>query len=277
MNDFNRFSLSDIEFKQLKDLVLRIAGIYLSDSKKELLISRFSRRLRQLKFRSFSEYYGYLLSPENNTEIEYFINTITTNKTGFFREAHHFNYLATTFATEMQQRKEPIRVWSSACSTGEEAYTTAMVLHQNLVEPYSIPVSILATDIDTRVLSLARRAIYDEQSIAEIPDEYLHRYFLRSKKQERGLYKVNTELRKMVSFEQFNFIDDTYRFNPGFDVILCRNVIIYFNGSTKARVINQLKNMLKIGGYLIVGHSESLFDISQGLEFIENTMYRRIS
>lgn len=277
MNNFHRFTLSEIEFKQLKDLVLRIAGIYLSDSKKELLISRFSRRLRQLKFRSFSEYYGYLLSPENSTEIEYFINTITTNKTGFFREAHHFNYLATTFAEEMRERKQPIRVWSSACSTGEEAYTTAMVLHRHLVEPYNIPVSILATDIDTRVLSLARRAVYEEQHISDIPEDYLHRYFLRSKEQERGLYKVNTELRKMVSFEQFNFIDDTYRFTPGFDVILCRNVIIYFNGVTKARVISQLKNMLKIGGYLIVGHSESLFDISQGLEFIENTMYRRIS
>ncbi|MCK5808430.1 chemotaxis protein CheR [bacterium] len=276
MNSFFPFTLSELEFKQFKELVLRVAGIYLADSKRELLISRFSRRLRQLKHHSFSEYYNFLLSPQNSAEIEYFINTITTNKTGFFREAHHFSFLESSFVQEIKERKEPIRIWSSACSTGEEPYTTAMVLHKHLVEPYNIPVSVLATDIDTRVLSLAKRAVYDEQSVADIPDDYLHRYFLRSKEKDLGLYKVHSDLRDIVSFEHFNFIDDSYRFNPGFDVILCRNVIIYFNGPTKARVIQRLKNMLKIGGYLIVGHSESLFDISDGLEFIENTIYRRI-
>ncbi len=276
MTGFQRYTLSQTEFMLLKNLVLHVAGIYLSDSKRELLISRFSRRLRHLGYRSFAEYYNFLTSSEGEPEIEHFINTITTNKTGFFREAHHFDFLAKQFVDEVKDAGRPIRMWSSACSTGEEAYTIAMVMHRRLTQPFRIPVSVLGTDIDTKVLMTARKAVYDEHAVADVPEEYLHHAFLKSKDPRLGLYKIKPEIRKMVTFEQFNFIDRQYRFSPGFDVIFCRNVIIYFSSETKTEVIRKLIDMLRLGGYLIVGHSESLFDISDTLEFVTNTVYRRV-
>lgn len=275
MIEIKKFKLSSEEFNKLRKLVFDTSGISLSDSKRELVISRFSRRLRSLNLDSFSDYYNVLVSQRGASEIQNFINSITTNKTDFFREAHHFDFIKDSFVSEMKNRKSEVRVWSAACSTGEEPYTIAMVLHKYLVEPYNIPVKIMATDIDTTVLEAARKGIYEERMISPIPKSYLKKYFLKGKDESSGLFKVKDVVKDMVTFMHLNFINKDYSIHTKFDIIFCRNVIIYFNNETKRYVINKLNDYLRHGGYFVIGHSETLFDMVDGLRYLTNTIYKK--
>jgi chemotaxis protein methyltransferase CheR len=273
---FKKFSLSEDEFSKLRDLVFKVSGISLADTKKELVISRFSRRLKSLKLNSFAQYYNLLISPSGFTEVQNFINSITTNKTDFFRESHHFDFIISNFIPEILAKgKKPVRIWSAACSTGEEPYTIAMVMHRHLVEPYAVPVKIFASDIDTNALKTASVGVYDNQTISAIPEHYLKRYFLRGKDNNKGLYKIKNEIREMVTFKKLNFIADEYPITHTFDIIFCRNVIIYFNSETKKMVITKVLRYLNEGGYLMMGHSETLFNLIDGLVYLKNTIYQK--
>ncbi len=276
MIEIKKFSLSDEEFNKLRRLVFDVAGICLSDSKRELVISRFSRRLRALNLSTFDEYYRFVISPDGVSEIQNFINSITTNKTDFFREAHHFDFLVERFVPEIvASRRREVRVWSAGCATGEEPYSIAMVLRHHLVEPHGVQAKIFATDIDTHALDTARNGIYEERQVRPVPEELLHKYFLRGKGPAFGLYKVKDCIKESVSFRQLNFVAENYPISVFFDVIFCRNVIIYFNAETKRRVLNRLVRYLARGGYLVLGHSETIFDTVEGLTYLKNTVYRK--
>ncbi len=276
MIEIKKFTLSDEEFQKLRRLVFDVAGIYLSEAKRELVISRFSRRLRALNLSTFDEYYRFVISPDGAAEMENFINSITTNKTDFFREMHHFDFLVERFVPEIvAARRREIRVWSAGCATGEEPYSIAMVLHHHLVEPHGVNVKIFATDIDTRALDTARSGIYEERQVRPVPEVLLHKYFLRGKGSAFGLYKIKDCIKDLILFRQLNFVADNYPITVLFDLIFCRNVIIYFNAETKRRVIARLVGYLARGGYLVLGHSETLFDAVPGLSYLKNTVYRK--
>jgi chemotaxis protein methyltransferase CheR len=274
--EIKKISLSDTEFDKLRDLVYKISGISLANTKKELVISRFSKRLKELKLNSFGEYYDLIISPSGFSEVQNFINSITTNKTDFFREAHHFDFIVSTFIPQVVASSRPVvRIWSAACSTGEEPYTIAMVMAKYLVEPYGIPVKILGTDIDTNVLKTAARGVYDSHAIGQVPEKYLKKYFLRGKGDSFGLYKIKDEIRSMVTFKQLNFIASEYPITSTFDIIFCRNVIIYFSPETKKMVVSKLFRYLNEGGYIMMGHSETLFNMIDGLVYLKNTIYQK--
>ncbi|HNW15413.1 MAG TPA: protein-glutamate O-methyltransferase CheR [bacterium] len=274
--EIKKISLSDSEFDKLRELVYKISGISLANTKKELVISRFSKRLKELKLSSFGEYHDLLVSPGGFSEVQNFINSITTNKTDFFRESHHFDFIVSTFIPQVVASSRPVvRVWSAACSTGEEPYTIAMVMSKYLVEPYGIPVKILATDIDTNVLKAAARGVYDSHAIGQVPEKYLKKYFLRGKGDSFGLFKVKDDIRSMVTFKQLNFIAPEYPITATFDIIFCRNVIIYFSPETKKQVVGKLFRYLSEGGYIMMGHSETLFNMIEGLVYLKNTVYQK--
>jgi chemotaxis protein methyltransferase CheR len=274
--EIKKISLSDSEFDKLRELVYKISGISLANTKKELVISRFSKRLKELKLNSFGEYYDLIVSPSGFSEVQNFINSITTNKTDFFREAHHFDFIVSTFIPQVVASSRPVvRIWSAACSTGEEPYTIAMVMAKYLVEPYGIPVKILGTDIDTNVLKTAARGVYDSHAIGQVPEKYLKKYFLRGKGDSFGLYKIKDEIRSMVTFKQLNFIASEYPITSTFDIIFCRNVIIYFSSETKKTVVSKLFRYLNEGGYIMMGHSETLFNMIDGLVYLKNTIYQK--
>ncbi|HPG34847.1 MAG TPA: protein-glutamate O-methyltransferase CheR [bacterium] len=274
--EIKKISLSDSEFDKLRELVYKISGISLANTKKELVISRFSKRLKELKLSSFGEYHDLLVSPGGFSEVQNFINSITTNKTDFFRESHHFDFIVSTFIPQVVASARPVvRVWSAACSTGEEPYTIAMVMSKYLVEPYGIPVKILATDIDTNVLKAAARGVYDSHAIGQVPEKYLKKYFLRGKGDSFGLFKVKDDIRSMVTFKQLNFIAPEYPITATFDIIFCRNVIIYFSPETKKQVVGKLFRYLSEGGYIMMGHSETLFNMIEGLVYLKNTVYQK--
>jgi len=271
-----KIALNEDEFDKLRNLVFKVSGISLADTKRELVISRFSRRVKSLKLNSFSDYYNLLVSPSGFSEVQNFINSITTNKTDFFREAHHFDFIISNFIPEILAKgKKPVRIWSAACSTGEEPYTIAMVMHKHLVEPYAVPVKIFATDIDTNALKTGAAGVYDSQVISPIPEHYLKRYFLRGKENNAGLYKIKNEIREMVTFKKLNFIADEYPISNTFDIVFCRNVIIYFNSETKKAVVSKILRFVNEGGYLMMGHSETLFNLIEGLTYLKNTIYQK--
>ena len=274
--DIKKISLSDAEFEKLRDLVFKVSGISLAETKKELVVSRFTKRVKALKLQNFSEYYDLLVSPSGFSEVQNFINSITTNKTDFFREAHHFDFLVNTFIPQViSSGRRIVRIWSAACSTGEEPYTIAMVMAKHLVEPYNIPVKILATDIDTNVLKTAVRGVYESGVLNTVPEEYMKKYFLRGKGDSLGLFKIKDDIKQMVTFKQLNFIAPEYPVTSTFDIIFCRNVIIYFNPETKRMVVNRLFRYLNDGGYIMMGHSETLFNMIDGLVYLKNTIYQK--
>ncbi|HNW81904.1 MAG TPA: protein-glutamate O-methyltransferase CheR [bacterium] len=274
--EIKKISLSDAEFEKLRELVFKVSGISLAETKKELVVSRFTKRVKALKLQNFSEYYDLLVSSSGFSEIQNFINSITTNKTDFFREAHHFDFITSTFIPQIiASGKRVVRVWSAACSTGEEPYTIAIVMAKHLVEPYNIPVKILATDIDTSVLKTAARGVYESGVLNTVPEEYMKKYFLRGKGDSLGLFKIKDEIKQMVTFKQLNFIAPEYPITSTFDMIFCRNVIIYFNPETKKLVVNRLFRYLNDGGYIMMGHSEALFNMIDGLVYLKNTIYQK--
>jgi len=270
-----KYTITDDEFNKLRKLVFDIAGITLAESKRELVISRFSRRLRALDLSTFSDYYNFIIT-DGSGEIQNFINSITTNKTDFFRENHHFEFIINSFIPEVVAKKqESVKVWSAGCSTGEEPYTIAMVLHNYLVEKHGIKAKILATDIDTNVLSFASKGIYREEVMDPVDGNLLSKYFLRGKDNSSGFYKAKEVIKDMITFRQLNFIAEEFPIKTHFDIIFCRNVIIYFNNETKSYVLNKLNSYIKPGGYFIIGHSEAIFDMVEGLKYLKNTIYNK--
>jgi chemotaxis protein methyltransferase CheR len=271
------FDFSDADFRSLAQFAYEQAGIALSDNKRNLVYSRLSRRLRALKLQTFREYREHLAS--DPSELESFINAISTNLTKFFREAHHFDHFRTHVAAHFVQASRGksgsrLRVWSAGCSTGEEPYTAAVVLKREIRDVERHDVKILATDIDTEVIKKGARGEYPANSIDEVPKIY--REYFQPVSGDRGAENVlvDRETRSLVTFRRLNLME-TWPFNGKFDAIFCRNVMIYFDNPTKAALVERFTEKLQPGGWLYIGHSESLIGAHPGLTLVGRTVYRR--
>lgn len=272
------YEMTAEEFRLFRDMIHEKAGIALGDGKRQLLVARLSRRLRALGLGNFSQYYAGLKSDPQGDEMRRMLNAITTNKTDFFREKHHFEYLRDHVLPEARARVSKgaprrLRIWSAACSTGEEPYTIAMTVLDALGPSSGWDVKILASDIDTNVLATAEEGVYAEERIASLPEAVKRAHFLRGKGKSEGYVRVRPELQRMVSFRRINFIEAPWPIKTQFDVIFCRNVIIYFNRETQRVLFERMAEKMAPHAYLFVGHSENLFWLRNLFTPVQPTVY----
>lgn len=275
-------AISDQEFQLIQRLVKEQTGIALTEHKRSLVTSRLGKRLRALNLKSFRSYYEYLSGDSGAEEREQFVNAMTTNKTDFYRERVHFDFLERELIPGLKTRaaqtgERRIRIWSAGCSTGEESYTIALTVCEALGRLLTWDVRILASDIDTHVLAQAEAGLYTEDRVAEIPPALLHRHFLRGTGDQAGLVKVGREIRSLVTFRRINLLEEPWPIHASFDVIFCRNVIIYFDKPTQRRLMHRFADYLKDDGFLFLGHSESLYGVCDRFAFLHNTIYRKIA
>lgn len=266
------FDYGRADFERVCRLIYRHAGIALNDSKVEMVYSRVAKRLRMLGMASFRPYLD-MLEDDAHPEWEHFVNALTTNLTEFFREPHHYPVLA---AHALKSTHRPFRVWSAACSTGEEPYSLAMTLC-DAFDSITPPISLVATDLDTGVLAKAREGIYADERIADVDDDHLKRYFLRGKGAREGSVRMRAEIRSLITFHQLNFLSADWDIKGPFDAIFCRNVLIYFDKPTQYRVLQRLAERLAPGGLFFAGHSESLLYAADLFQPIGKTVYRLTS
>jgi len=271
--------MTDDEFRKLSTFIYSGYGIKMPPAKKTMLESRLQKRLNALNITSFKTYCDYLFSSEGQkSEIIHMMDVVTTNKTDFFREPFHFDYLMSNCFPEMVKNNDvtrPLRIWSAGCSSGEEPYTIAMVANE-YSEKHMLYYSILGTDLSSEILNKANIAVYNEERINGIPDSIKTKYFLKSKNKELKTVRLVPEIRRKVSFSRLNFMDNTYNLPYKFDIIFCRNVLIYFDKKTQEDVINKLCSHLNKGGIFFLGHSESITDMQVPLSQIRPTIFRRI-
>lgn len=268
------FELTDPDFQAITRKIGEHAGIVLSDVKRDMVYGRLVRRLRALGLRRFSDYCE-LLESGDAGELEHFVNALTTNLTAFFREAHHFEYLRTKLLPVQIRENESrrLRIWSAGCSTGEEAYSLAMVLADNL--PSGWDVRILATDLDTQVVRTATEGRYPIERIHGIDPACRKRWFLRGKGASEGMVQVRPELKELITFRSLNLLGD-WPMRGSFDIIFCRNVVIYFDKPTQRALFERFAEQLKPDGRLFIGHSETLYRVSERFRLIGNTVYGRV-
>jgi chemotaxis protein methyltransferase CheR len=271
-NDARReFAFSDADFRFLAELAYEHSGIVLSDAKRNLAYGRLSRRLRILKLGSFREYRDYLV--KNESEIQNFINSISTNHTKLFRESHHFDHFRTHVVKPIAQsaQSQRVRIWSAGCSSGEEPYTIAAVIARDINALHRHDIRMLATDIDTDILAKAARGEFTPGALEEVPREY-DQFFPRTVGQQT--VEMPEKLRSMIAFRQLNLLGP-WPFKGLFDAIFCRNVMIYFDAQTKSALVDRFTKQLRPGGWLYIGHSESLYGSHPGLKLMGRTIYRR--
>ncbi len=267
-------AITEAEFTRFRDLILEETGIHLTDRKRQLLVSRLIPRLRLLGLHTFSDYYDQLTQKSSEQERRIFINRITTNKTSFFREPHHFDFLKNRLIPHWRTHAQrPLRIWSAGCSSGEEPYTIAITVRE-VLGTGSSDLRILATDIDTEMLAQAQAARYSLESLTDIPPERKRKSFLRGYGDFEGLAEVRPEIRRLVEFRRLNFRDANWGIQERFDAIFCRNVIIYFDRSQQQRIVERLVSYLKPDGCYFSGHSENLYWLDQLLVSIEPTIYQ---
>jgi chemotaxis protein methyltransferase CheR len=262
--------LNDRDFGQVRHLIAEYAGIKLSAQKRNMVYNRLLRRLRARGVASFRDYLE-LVQCDGSDEREAFVNALTTNLTAFFREPHHFDVLLARAQERAGKRGAPLRCWSSACSTGEEAWSTAMVLREA-----DCAGEVLGTDIDTDVLNTAQAGVYRSERTASLPPERLRRHFLRGTGNNEGLVSVRPELRAMVRFGQLNLQSPAWPAMERFDVIFCRNVVIYFDREFQRKLLHRFADLLVPGGLLMVGHSESFPAAHPGFRSCGRTAYERV-
>ncbi|MEO1878499.1 MAG: protein-glutamate O-methyltransferase CheR [Methylococcales bacterium] len=268
------FQFTKTDFDFLRKISNDHTGILVPDDKFNMFYSRLSKRLRKLELTSFKEYCTYL---ENNSEQEFteFINAVTTNLTSFFREKHHFDYLKETLIPELLQKnnsKKTIRVWSAGCSTGEEPYSIAMTLLENVPSDWDI--KILATDLDTHVLETASTGIYSIDSVKGLDKSTLRCWFKKGKGLNNDKVKLNKECQSIIQFRHLNLMQD-WPIKNIVDFIFCRNVLIYFNKETKKKLVARYSKLLTPGSRLFIGHSESLHQLKTDFKLIGKTIYKK--
>jgi chemotaxis protein methyltransferase CheR len=277
----NSSELSDRDFEKISQLVYAQCGINLHEGKKELVKARLGKRLREGNFRSFSEYYKYVITREGTDELITMIDSISTNLTYFFREEPHFRRLQTIVkswfdasAAAGQKRRQPkLRIWSAGCSTGEEPYSLGITVKETL-NGFPADFKIMATDISTRVLKTAVSGVFPNEKAKNISSDILRKYFQLGHGRWEGYIRIKKEIRDMIEFSRFNLME-TPSSNFIFDIIFCRNVMIYFDKQTQASVVNKFYNCLNKGGYLFIGHSESLTGLEHAFKYIEPSVYRK--
>lgn len=263
-------TLSDREFSQFKDLIYEQAGITMSANKKPLISGRLGKRLKQHGLDNFGDYFKLLMSDNDRSELQIAVDLLTTNETYFFRESKHFDFMRDEVLAQHRAGR-PFRVWSAACSSGQEPYTLAMVLADSLGE---IPWEILASDISTRVLERARTGQYALEQAEKVPRHFLSRYCLKGVGSQEGTFIVDRALRGRIKFGQINLNQQLPAVGE-FDVIFLRNVMIYFNNDTKRQVVRRLGAQLRSGGHLIIGHSESLNGVTDEFKVVRPSIYRK--
>lgn len=264
-------AITDQEFALFQRLIYKIAGISLGETKKILLVGRLTRRLKQYDFATFTQYYRLLANGKHPEEMQTMVDLLTTNETYFFREPKHFDFLRDEI---LKKRKSSatFRIWSAACSSGEEVYTLAMLLSEHLP---TTPWEIIGSDISTRVLAKAASGHYSLARTEGIPPGYMAKYCLKGVRSHAGTFLISPELRKKTSFYQINLMNPIEEDIGEFEVIFLRNVMIYFDLETKTKVVHNLLPRLKSGGYLIIGHSETLNSVTNRVSAVLPTIYRK--
>jgi chemotaxis protein methyltransferase CheR len=272
----NDYVLTDTQFHRIRQLVREHTGISLSEAKRQLVYGRLARRLRALKLESFGEYLE-LLERGVATELEEFTNAITTNLTSFFREPHHFEYLASDVLPKIVARDSGVRrarIWCCAASTGEEPYSIAMVLREAQEILTGFDVKLLATDLDSAVLATGAAGVYNAERLKSVSGARVSRFFKKGGGENSGQYRAQDELRNLITFKQLNLMHEWPVRGP-FDAIFCRNVIIYFDKETQRALFERMSALQRPGDYLFLGHSESLYRVSDKYELVGRTIYRR--
>jgi chemotaxis protein methyltransferase CheR len=273
--------MSDADFRRLSIFIEGELGIRMPDTKRVMLESRLQKRLRRFGFDSYKAYVDFVFSDEGReSELINMIDAVTTNKTDFFREAEHFDYLVGKIlpaaeAADGAGVARPFNLWSAGCSTGEEPYTIAMVLEERHAIDPRFSYRIFASDLSSQVLDKAREAIYEESKVEVVPMSFKKKYMLRSKGKDKALVRMKPEIRSMVRFARINFMDDQYPVSETFDVVFCRNVIIYFERAIQESILGKLCAHIRPGGWLILGHSETLTGMNLPLRSVAPTVYER--
>jgi chemotaxis protein methyltransferase CheR len=262
------FDFTTRDFERVRALIYKRAGIALAQSKQEMVYSRLARRLRATGIRSFQAYLDELENRQDDSEWEAFTNALTTNLTSFFRESHHFPLLA----DHVRGRKDPLTIWCSASSTGEEPYSIAMTLCEafNTLTP---PAHIIATDIDTNVLNTASSGVYPMERLDKLSPDRMRRFFLKGKGAHEGLARVRPELQQLVTFRQLNLLADQWPVSGPFDAIFCRNVMIYFDKPTQGTILDRFAPLMKPDALLFAGHSENFLYVSDAFKLRGKTVY----
>lgn len=279
LNNIYSAQLTDDEFRRLSEFIYNESGIKMPPIKRIMLQSRLQKRLRELKVQNFKDYCEYVFSKAGQmSEIIHMLDVVSTNKTDFFREPVHFDFLASDVLPNFYSSgsgNRTMKVWSAGCSSGEEPYTISIVLHDFAESHAGFDYSIFGTDLSTQILQKAVDAVYRMDRVEAIPLDIKKRHFLKSKDTVNPTVKLAPHIRKKVRFARLNFMDNSYDIGEQFDVVFCRNVLIYFDRPTQERVINKLCSRLKPGGYFFLGHSESIMNMDVPLTQVKPTIFKR--
>jgi chemotaxis protein methyltransferase CheR len=267
-------SLTRKEFAAVSELARREFGVELGAGKEQLVAARIGKLIRRLHFTSFHDFYEHLQADHTGQCLTQLIDSLTTNHTSFFREQAHFDFLVEHAFPECDDGTRPMRIWSAACSTGEEPYTIALFTQEYFGSRERCAPTILASDISTHALETARKGTYPAQRLDQAFAPWLRKHLLRGEGRAEGWYRMRPEIMKMVEFRRINLIEPLPKLGQ-FDVIFCRNVMIYFSHATQAQLVNRLAACLNPGGYLFVGHSETLTGVQHGLQHVQPAIYRK--
>lgn len=270
------FEFTDKNFDLISHFVFKHTGIVLSSKKKSMVYSRLVKRVRHGDFACFQELCD-ALEAGDQAEQDFVINAITTNLTAFFRESYHFDYLAKTVIPELVEKNKKskrLRIWSAGCSTGEEPYSIAMILKENLSNIDEWDIKILASDLDANVIETGKNGIYHADRITGIPEGLLHQWFKRGRGDKNTFLKVSSELQDFIRFRRLNLLHE-WPMKGEFDIIFCRNVMIYFDKDTQRNLSERYANILSDEGYLFLGHSESLYNVSDQFRALGQTIYKK--
>jgi chemotaxis protein methyltransferase CheR len=272
MPELNRARISPREFHHLSALVKERFGLVL-DTKEHMVNVRLSRKLRELQYASFKEYYAHVTSDASGAALKDMVDALTTNFTSFFREPEHFDLLRYKIAGEHRQH-DPLRVWSAACSTGEEPYSIAIALLEALADQPGRSIEVVASDVSSRALKRAVEGLYEAGQLATVPRPLVRKYFLKGEGQWNGWYRVKPAVRELIEFRRINLMAPLPAQLP-FSVIFCRNVMIYFDQAGQESVVNRLAPLLEPNGYLFIGHAEGLAGVEHPLRYIQPAVYKR--
>jgi len=270
------FPFTDKDFRFIQDLVAERTGIVLSDIKRTMVYSRIARRIRHCGVSNFEEYCN-LLKGGDESELISFTNAITTNLTSFFRESHHFEYLTSTVLPELEKTKHDkrIRIWSAGCSSGEEPYSIAMTVHDFFKNKSGWDIKILATDLDFDMVNRGSKGVYTEERVTGLDKNHLRKYVSKGKGKHQGNVRMHNDLMDMITFKQLNLLHD-WPFKGPFDFMFCRNVVIYFNKETQKELFDRYADILPDNAPLFIGHSESLFKVTDRFKSMGRTIYRKV-
>ncbi|MCB1058873.1 MAG: protein-glutamate O-methyltransferase [Calditrichaeota bacterium] len=267
--------ISDAEFRKASELVKSLAGIHLTDGKRELVSARLAKRLRALGLSTMNDYLDVVREDKTQAELVMMLDAISTNLTSFWRESDHFDYVVEKLLPSLEASgQQEIRIWSAGCSSGEEPYGLAMLILGKLRNPNRVKLKILATDLSTRVLDIAKRGQYGEERVKNIPPELRNKFVTQQKSETGVIYSVTPAIRSAITFARLNLMEPWPMKGP-FDMIFCRNVMIYFDKPTQATLVERFGKLLKSGGMLFVGHSESLAGVQHSFRYVRPTIYEK--